>query len=55
MKILNLLFVFFFSIMIYSTATASSKRVALVIGNSDYANMPLKNPVNDAQDVAAAL
>jgi Caspase domain len=31
------------------------QRVALVIGNSAYANAPLKNPVNDARDVAQAL
>ena len=33
----------------------SSKRVALVIGNSSYANSPLKNPVNDAKDIASKL
>jgi len=29
--------------------------VALVIGNSNYKNSPLKNPVNDARDMAAKL
>lgn len=42
-----------------STADAAEsdnrKRVALVIGNSAYANAPLKNPVNDAKDIAAKL
>jgi hypothetical protein len=33
----------------------SSKRVALVIGNSTYASSPLKNPVNDANDIATKL
>ncbi len=33
----------------------SSKRVALVIGNSTYRNSPLKNPVNDAKDIAVKL
>jgi formylglycine-generating enzyme required for sulfatase activity len=33
----------------------SEKRIALVIGNSAYINSPLKNPVNDAQDVAKKL
>jgi hypothetical protein len=33
----------------------SEARIALVIGNSDYANVPLKNPANDARDMAAAL
>ncbi len=38
------------------TATgAAEKRVALVIGNSDYAKSPLKNPRNDAEDMAAIL
>lgn len=35
--------------------TVSEKRVALVIGNSNYQNSPLKNPVNDATDMAAKL
>jgi formylglycine-generating enzyme required for sulfatase activity len=30
-------------------------RVALVIGNSNYKNSPLKNPVNDARDMATKL
>lgn len=30
-------------------------RVALVIGNADYPNLPLRNSVNDAADVAEAL
>jgi uncharacterized caspase-like protein len=35
---------------------AEAKRVALVIGNGDHLHLPkLKNPVNDATDVAAAL
>lgn len=32
-----------------------ANRTALVIGNSGYADAPLKNPVNDAGDMAAAL
>ena len=37
-------------------AVADGKRVALVIGNSAYRNVPaLPNPANDAGDVAAAL
>ena len=31
------------------------RRVALVIGNGGYAEVPLKNPVNDARDMAAML
>ena len=33
----------------------SDKRIALVIGNGAYANSPLKNPVNDAKDIAIKL
>jgi len=31
------------------------RRLALVIGNGNYPNAPLRNPVNDARDFAAAL
>jgi hypothetical protein len=38
------------------TEARSQKRVALVIGNSAYQNTPaLANPINDAEDIAAAL
>jgi hypothetical protein len=37
------------------TAPQSETRFALVIGNGSYANVPLKNPGNDARDVAKAL
>lgn len=38
------------------SALAQDKRVALVIGNADYRNIfKLKNPVNDATDIGAAL
>ncbi len=33
-------------------AQQKEKRVALVIGNSSYKTSPLKNPVNDARDMA---
>ncbi len=36
-------------------APPSEQRIALVVGNSSYAESPLRNPVNDATDVAAAL
>ena len=36
-------------------ASSSEKRIALVIGNADYAETPLRNPVNDAQDMSVAL
>ncbi|MFA6922248.1 MAG: caspase family protein, partial [Gallionella sp.] len=34
---------------------ASEQRIALVIGNGAYSNAPLKNPVNDAKDMAIKL
>ena len=36
-------------------ALAAGRRVALVIGNGDYKEAPLDNPVNDAKDMAEAL
>jgi hypothetical protein len=36
-------------------AAAQEHRVALVIGNADYAVAPLRNPVNDARAMAATL
>lgn len=36
-------------------AAQGEQRVALLIGNSAYKESPLKNPVNDAADMAAAL
>ena len=33
----------------------AKRRLALVIGNSSYKASPLKNPVNDARDMAAVL
>lgn len=34
---------------------SQSRRIALIIGNSDYKTSPLKNPVNDAEDIAYEL
>lgn len=36
-------------------AYPATRRVALVIGNAAYQNAPLKNPVNDARDMARTL
>jgi hypothetical protein len=45
-----------FTIIAAAPASADGKRVALVIGNSAYRNVPaLPNPPNDAGDLAAAL
>ena len=49
----------FFILLIYllpiSYGQANESKVALVIGNAAYLNAPLKNPGNDASDVAAKL
>jgi hypothetical protein len=39
----------------HQTLPPATRRVALVIGNAAYQNAPLKNPVNDARDMASAL
>jgi len=47
------------SILFFSTPnqsfSASEHRIALVIGNGSYISSPLRNPINDATDVATAL
>lgn len=43
------------SLCLSSLSSAMEQRTALVIGNSAYSSGPLKNPVNDAADMAAAL
>ena len=48
-----------FACILFSAATgyapAAEQRVALVIGNSDYPSARLRNPVNDANAMAAKL
>ncbi len=46
------------AITIFDTAAAmadNSRRLALLVGNSEYAFAPLQNPVNDAQDLGRRL
>ncbi len=45
----------FFGFAISSTQAQEQRRLALVIGNSAYPSGPLRNPVNDAEAVAAKL
>lgn len=45
----------FFSILLNCSFLFAQNRVALVIGNADYKNSPLKNPVNDARAMKAEL
>ena len=43
-------------LLLTSDPAAAAKRLALVLGNSKYQNVPaLENPANDAKDLAAAL
>jgi uncharacterized caspase-like protein len=42
-------------LLILTTAAVAERRTALVIGNAAYDFGPLRNPVNDATDIAAAL
>jgi hypothetical protein len=43
-------------LLLISDPAAAAKRLALVLGNSKYQNVPaLENPANDAQDIAASL
>jgi uncharacterized caspase-like protein len=39
----------------FAAQTTHKRRIALVNGNSAYKSSPLKNPVNDAQDMSTAL
>lgn len=58
-----LLFLIFFFCLTASYALAqravtikeTDRRLALIIGNGDYKSSPLKNPLNDARDMAAML
>lgn len=41
--------------MVATATAAKNTRTALVIGNAEYRVSPLRNPVNDARDIAATL
>lgn len=42
-------------IAVNANESGSERRIALIIGNAAYKSSPLKNPVNDALDMASAL
>jgi len=42
-------------IFVFSTESFAQKKVALVIGNSDYKEQSLRNPINDARDISQIL
>jgi hypothetical protein len=54
---LRIFLILFILALIYPSTlpAATEQRTALVIGNSSYSSGPLKNPANDATDMAAAL
>jgi len=47
--------IFIFIMMLLFSSFALADRLALVIGNGNYSGSPLRNPVNDAHDMAATL
>ncbi len=52
----NVIPLIFFIFTLFTASKAdAAKRVALVIGNGAYSTAPLKNPPNDAGDMARAL
>ncbi len=58
MRYIRTLFAILFFLLCSSipfTYAETEQRIALVIGNSAYSSFPLKNPVNDATDMAATL
>jgi len=52
---LPLIMMFIFNWVISTAIYADENRVALVVGNGSYNMAPLKNPVNDATDIAQSL
>ena len=53
--VLTAMTLFFADLCNISESAAEGQKVALVIGNAAYKSAPLKNPVNDARDMAEAL
>lgn len=54
-KLILLMAILILSLTSFSSGSEYKKRIALVIGNSNYNNAPLKNPKNDANDIADIL
>ena len=58
MRHIRTLYIFLIFILLSLTTflhAATEQRIALVIGNSSYEASPLRNPVNDATDMAVSL
>ena len=51
----SILMLVVFFLGLNSPAFSAERRIALVIGNAKYKEAPLSNPVNDANDMEAAL
>lgn len=51
----QLQFFFLLYALFFSREIIAQRQVALIIGNADYAEAPLKNPLNDARDIAETL
>src|SRR5205814_2615560 len=42
-------------LLLFAAAATAAERVALLIGNNQYATIPLRNAANDAKDLSEAL
>jgi uncharacterized caspase-like protein len=49
------LFIALLAVSLWATAALAESRTALIIGNAAYEGAPLRNPINDASDMAQAL
>jgi formylglycine-generating enzyme required for sulfatase activity len=49
------LHIFYMALLLFSNLLFSQNKIALVIGNGSYSDVPLRNPVNDATDMANTL
>lgn len=54
-RIISLSIIFIYLFLYPAVDAMAERRVALVVGNSNYQKAPLQNPLNDASDVAALL
>jgi len=54
-RIITGTFIFMICSLAFLNPVGAATRTALVIGNSNYKTAPLRNPVNDAQDMAKTL
>jgi len=55
MKFAKYVILVLFILVSFNEVLASNKKIALLIGNYDYPEQPLKNPLNDVNDLSEAL